>query len=72
MFFSDCFDSSAYKKETQRLQHLRRNIPLAKFQMQTQNHPLLSLAGSAGFEPAGNGVKVRCVTASPRAYILSK
>lgn len=27
------------------------------------------LAGAAGFEPANNGVKVRCVTVSPYPYI---
>lgn len=27
------------------------------------------LAGAAGFEPANDGVKVRCVTVSPYPYI---
>lgn len=31
--------------------------------------PKMILAGAVGFEPTNNGVKVRCVTASPYPYI---
>ena len=31
---------------------------------------LTYVAGAAGLEPANGGVKVRCVTASPRPYVV--
>ncbi len=31
-----------------------------------------AVAGAAGLEPANGGVKVRCVTASPRPYVVAR
>ncbi len=33
---------------------------------------LTYVAGAAGLEPANGGVKVRCVTASPRPYVVAR